>query len=863
MNEADQLIKQALDLAINHHQKGNFLNAEDLYNKILEVNPEHFQAIFLLGSLSAQINKYDKAIHLLQKAIQINPNHADSYFNLGNVFKDIGDHSNAANFFQKATQINPVYAAAYNNLGIVLNISGQRQQAIDCYKKAIEINPAYAGAYNNLGNLFNETCMYSEAIECYQKAINLDSNYIDAQKNLHLLSKKLNDNEKQIDIGSMQKISIKQAFELAVKCHEDQNFFKAQSIYIKILKEEPEHFKSIFMLGTLTAQLKKLDIAKQLFETAIEINPDFAEAHYNLGVILKESGDYKKSMNCYQKAIEIKPDYADAYNNIGVIYKESGNDQKAINCYQKAIEINPDYADAYNNLGIIFKESGEKQKAINCYQKAIDINPDYAAAYNNLGTMYYESQDFVNAFNCFQNALKINPKCDDFYYNLGNTLRELGHIDKAASYYNRAIDLNPDHSKAYNNLGLVLNDLRKQQESIICYQKALKIKPDYASAYNNLGNAFIQTGNKQEASMCFQKAIEYAPDNLFYVYQLINIQKNILDEKYIKNIQDIITRDNNENTIAYGNFILSKYEFESKKFDNEFDYLLKAHEHYYKSNLKNFTESVEFWLEELPEIREIKYNNIFTFDNHTKDNKDNIETIKPIFVIGIPRCGSTLLEKIIASNSKKIQIGEETEILLNFVKQEQILKQRNIHSSTYEFRKKIIDEYEKKGILLKEKDLIFTDKSLENFYFIGFIKEIFPEAKIINCKRDALSSIMSILKNNLIDLSWAHDLDNIFEYIDVYYNMLEYYKNIFPDFIYEIEYETLVANPESEIKKLLKFCDLPWDKRCLEFYNRKDIVSKTSSNIQIRKPINLDSVNKYQVYKKYLKKYIDKYWWFK
>ena len=859
MNEADQLIKQALDLAINHHKKGNFLNAEDLYNKILEVNPEHFQAIFLLGSLSAQINKYDKAIQLLQKAIQINPNHADSYFNLGNVFKDIGDHSNAANYFQKAIQINPAYAAAYNNLGIVLNISGQRQQSIDCYKKAIEINPAYAGAYNNLGNVYNETGMYPEAIECYQKAINLDSNYIDAQKNLHLLSKKLNDNEKQIDIESGQRITIKQAFDLAVKYHEEQNFLKAQSIYIKILEEEPEHFKSIFMLGTLTAQLKKIDIAKQLFEKAIEINPDFAEAHYNLGVVFKESGDNQKAMNSYKKAIELDPDYANAYNNLGVIYKDLGEYQKAIKFYQKAIEIDPDYAEPHNNLGVVFNETEEKQKAIKCFQKAIEINPDHASAYNNLGGIYYELNDNVNAFNCFQKAVKQNSEYADYHYNIGNILRESGDFEEAAGYYYRAIEINPDHSKAYNNLGLVLNDLRKHQESIICYQKAIKSKIDYGSAYNNLGNAFIQIGNKEKSAICFQEAIKYAPDNLYYVYQLSNIEKKILNDHDIEMIQNIITRNNNDKNMAYGYFILSKYEFESNNFDKEFNYLLKAHKYYYKSNLKKFSERVEFWLEELPDITKIEYNKIFAFDRKTNNN---IEKIKPIFIIGAPRCGSTLLEKIIASNSNKIQIGEETSILLNIFVQEQILNKKVINSTIYKIRKKIIDAYETKGVLLKQKDLIFTDKSLENFFFIGFIKEIFPEAKIINCKRDALSTIMSILKNNLIDLSWAHDLDNIFEYIDVYYNMLEYYKNIFPDFIYEIQYESLVANPEAEIKKLLKFCDLPWDKRCLEFYNRKDIVSKTSSNIQIRKPINLDSVNKYQVYKKYLEKYIDKYWWF-
>ena len=159
------------------------------------------------------------------------------------------------------------------------------------------------------------------------------------------------------------------------------------------------------------------------------------------------------------------------------------------------------------------------------------------------------------------------------------------------------------------------------------------------------------------------------------------------------------------------------------------------------------------------------------------------------------------------------------------------------------------------NLIKKENESIFTDKSLPNFYYIGLIKQIFPEAKIINCKRKPLSSIMSIFKNNLGRISWAHKLDNIFMYFDLYYKFIEKYKKILPNFIYDLDYEKFVQNPETESKNLFNFCELPWNSKCLEFYKDKELISRTASNIQIREKINTYSLNKYEPYLQFLEKY--------
>ena len=142
------------------------------------------------------------------------------------------------------------------------------------------------------------------------------------------------------------------------------------------------------------------------------------------------------------------------------------------------------------------------------------------------------------------------------------------------------------------------------------------------------------------------------------------------------------------------------------------------------------------------------------------------------------------------------------------------------------------------------------------------IKEIYPNTKIINCKRDVLSSIVSIFQNNLTELAWTHDLDNIFKYFNNYFDILNNYNKTNANTIYHLELEKLTNEPEKESKKLMNFCELPWDKKCLEFYKRKDLISKTASNVQIREAIYKHSLEKYLPYKELLVEYGKKYSWF-
>ena len=498
--------------------------------------------------------------------------------------------------------------------------------------------------------------------------------------------------------------------------------------------------------------------------------------------------------------------------------------QVAENLYKETLKTNPNHVDAHNNLGLIFKELGELQKAVDCHQKVIQIQPEDAYA----------------------------------HYNLGLVFKELGELQKAVDCYQKVIQIKPDRVEdAHIGLGIVFRELDEHQKAISCYEKAIQIQPHHVEAHNNLGNVFNELGEHQKAIDCYEKATKYQSDNLFSFYHLSILKKEILDSNLKNKIVKIMRRvDLGKKNLAYGNLLLSRYELKAKNYEKEFNHLLKGHRYYFEAQSIEFKTQAEYWLNELPNVYKLT-----NFNKSSENIKKNNNKINPIFIIGVPRCGSTLVEKIIASSIKYIPIGEETGILNTFIVQK-INQKQSLNSDIENFQTKIIEKYKQKGLIQEANDYTFTDKSLENFFYINLIKEIFPLAKVINCKRDVLSCIMSILKNNLTGLAWAHNLEHIFKYFDIYYKMLTDFKKIFPNFIYELEYEKLVNYPEIESIKLLKFCNLPWDIKCLEFYKRKDLISKTASNVQIRRPIYKDSINKYLPYKQFLYKYGNKYSWF-
>ena len=240
-------------------------------------------------------------------------------------------------------------------------------------------------------------------------------------------------------------LTIEENFNLAIKNHQENKTDIAQELYNQVLKINPKHLATLNNLGTIFQGLGKNQKAKSYFEKVIEINPNHINAYVNLGIVFHELGNLQKAKDCYEKVIKINPNHINAYNNLGIIFQELREIQKAKDCYEKVIEINPNHMNAYNNLGIIFQELGNLQKAKDCYEKAIEINPNYSNAYNNLGTIFQELGENQKAKDCYEKAIEINPNYIEAYWNM-HTMTS--NIDDALTVLNKIHKIDDKHIKA-------------------------------------------------------------------------------------------------------------------------------------------------------------------------------------------------------------------------------------------------------------------------------------------------------------------------------------------------------------------------------------------------------------------------------
>jgi len=556
-----------------------------------------------------------------------------------------------------------------------------------------------------------------------------------------------------------------------------------------------------------------------MYNKKLTLNEAFAS-----GIKNHQQNKFKDAENFYKYVLKKAPKHFGSVFYLGTLFLQTNKFGLARRLLQKAIQIKPDFVEAYNNLGATLKELGEYNEALKYLQKAIQIKPDYVDAYNNLGAVLNILGEYQQAKNYLEKAIKIKPKFLSLYKNLALTFQELGDI----------------------------------KQEINCFIKLTELEKNPADAYQNLARLFVVLGDTSKAIEYYNKAIKFEPENLTYYYHLNDLDNKFLNLEFTKKIKKIIKSNNStKKNNAFGNFLLASYEFSTKNYEEEFNYLLKGHQNFLESNIYNFKREINYWLNLLP-----KSEDLFNISSSKKIIKEASHDIKPIFIVGVPRCGSTLVEKIISSGEKLIPMGEETGIISMLVKSK-IMNKKSISSDIENYQMELLKKYKDKNLIDLKSNYTFTDKTLDNFFYIGLIKKVFPKAKVIHCRRSPISSIISILKNNMPTLYWAHNLDNIFKYFDIYYQTINRYSKIFPNYIYELDIEKLSIDPILESKKLIQYCGLPWSEKCLEFHKRKDLVSRTTSNLQVRKAVYKHPNTKNNPYRIFLQKYEKKYTWFK
>jgi len=490
---------------------------------------------------------------------------------------------------------------------------------------------------------------------------------------------------------------------------------------------------------------------------------------------------------------------------------------KLIEEANRILKKNPSIDILWNMLGLTYQQLGNFSEAEKNFFKTLQINPRNISAINNLGNNYKYINDYENAKKYFQKALDGNSNYVPALINYGNLKFEFNKCDEAINFFDRALRVDSKIPLVHLNLAQVHQSLGHFEKSILHLEQINKLKPELTRSDKILSGL-----------------INYKADD----EHLLSM------EKKLKNLK----LDDNNKIELY--FAISKAYEDKLNYAKAFQFFEDGNK--LKRSKSNYSINVDKKL-----FRNIK--NLFRDykNDTTKNNKTNKTNKNIIFILGMPRSGTTLVEQIISSHKDVYGAGElnylNKLINKNFFSNDNINLVDNFVDLDNFDTEAISDKYQKYIKNFDFKQNYITDKALLNFQWIGFIKILFPTAKIINCSRNPADNCLSIYKN-LFDYEgpWSYDKTELTQFYNLYLDIMIFWKKKFPDSIHDVQYEELVKNPNSKIKELLSHLDIGWDDDCLKFYENKNAI-KTLSVSQARSKIYTSSVSSYEKYKPFLK----------
>lgn len=560
--------------------------------------------------------------------------------------------------------------------------------------------------------------------------------------------------------------------------------------------------------------------AEERARLLLERYPDAGFVWKVLGVALQLQG--KDSLDTLRKAAELLPSDHEAHYNLGNTLLFLNRLDEAEASYQRALRIRPDDADAYFNLGNTFRSQGRLDKAAASYLKALQIRPDHAEVYGNLG----------------------------------NILQELGRLDEAEASYRRALQLKPGHAVAHYNLGNLLHDLNRLNEAEDSLWQALQLKPDYAEAYINLGKLFLVSGRIDEAEANFQRALEIRPGDLMVRLSLALTRKAKTDDDNLAalvTIEDAVRNGDlslPDDDRVYLHFALGQSYGDIGAYEKAFAHFLEGNRR--KRSMLAF--DPDQIAQQFASIRQC-LNAVSIGRLRGGGNPSSL----PIFILGMPRSGTTLVEQIVSSHPGIHGAGELHD--LNTIMRRNIAGDGfpdNLRSLDLERLTDWASEYVARLQHRAPDARRITDKMPENFLAVGLIHLMLPNAKIVHVERNPVDTCLSCFTQLFKDgQEFTYDLAELGRYYADYAHLMNHWRKVLPEGAFlDVQYEDLVADQEAQSRRIIEYCGLEWSDACLDFHRNKRVV-KTASMSQVRQPMYKSSVERWRHYEKFLGPLLD------
>ncbi|MBU0621635.1 MAG: tetratricopeptide repeat protein [Gammaproteobacteria bacterium] len=683
-------------------------------------------------------------------------------------------------------------------------------------------------------------------------------------------------------------LTIDQAMALAAQLQTQNRLQEAEHLLRQILQQQPNHPFALHLLGVIahqcgkqvlaveliqhaiaakgdvslfhanlceiSRQLKQLDQAIAHGIRAVELEPRMAMAHSNLGIAYFDRKDYDKAEACQQRALAIDPNFAPSLNNLGSIWRERKNNENALAWYRKAAAANPNYLEPLSNLGALLLEEDSIPEATEALEKALKLNPNFAEAVCNMGGVHLALEQYDAALAKFRRALELRPEYLEAQMGLAKTLQASDSLDEAEKAALRALRIDGNNPKTHVLMGSIHTEASRPEQAEAEFDRALALDPNSDEALLGLGHLCVENGELERAEELFRRALALKPDNVPARIQLIQTAKvKPGDENFAALLELQQGGDQlSDNRKLSLHFALGKCYDDTKDYDKAFpNYLAGC-----KIKRARFDYQPDASARQFAELAEI-----FSKDYIDKLRGSGNPSDLPIFVLGMPRSGTTLTEQIIASHPEVYGAGELPDLL------RVAHRKTDPKTTTFPDNLRYLDqstlsawgnEYVA-GLRTRAPDAKhITDKMPANFLAVPLIHLMLPNAKIIHVNRNPVDTCVSCF-TRLFHRKQEHtyDLAELGRYYADYARMMDHWRKVLPRGAFlDIVYEDIVADQEGQARRLLDYCGLEWDAACLDFHKTKRQV-RTASVTQVRQPIYTSSVERWRKYEKFLGPLLD------
>jgi tetratricopeptide (TPR) repeat protein len=697
----------------------------------------------------------------------------------------------------------------------------------------------------------------------------------------------------------------------------------ALPLCLELHRQLPHDTDVINALAVVCARRGDFERAESYARMLVALQPDAAASHATLANALQGLGKANEAEACLRTALVLNPQQAPVWLQLGNMLAARGAEDEAGSCLEKAVALDPGNAQAQHNLGVWLQSAGRIKEAVEHYRRAVALQPDSTYLLHSLGCALYADHSREAAADCFGQVLRAEPVHRQALLNLANVNFDSGEFARAAISYHQLLELEPGHVEAQLGLGLAYQHLGRPRDALAYFRRLTELEPNAAEHCQRLGHLCLELGRPDEALVAFRRAHSLAPkdprpalyagialqqlgkledaldhyeqlerDGLANPTDLVGLRAGVYEKlgrynqawetikarlaqggvsprvaevasrvcisvgecgRVVQLLNDLLSDERlatADRRSLY--FALGSLQDKLQNYDAAFEAYLAG------NALKNLSYS---------EARDAAFvdamTSVFTSDRYRAMQPTSGKGAMPVFIVGMPRSGSSLIEQILCSHplvfgaGESLAMGKLVERLGDITGTGQAFPVAVLHLDAAALSG-MADQYLAELTIGAQGAVRITDKMPHNFVYLGLIRLMFPEARIIHSVRDPVDTCLSCFFQDFSGFhNYAYDLSHLGSHYLQYRKIMRLWKEALEVPMFEVHYESLVDNPEEEVRRLLDYCGLAWDECCLQFHESGRNI-RTASYDQVRKPLYKTSRGRWRNYRQHLGPLLEK-----